>query len=64
MSQTKWPLCSLPILKLDDFRAKQACVVFSTTQYKMTGGLRTAESLFCFPPDMEGLPLSTCFYSQ
>lgn len=50
MSQTKWPLSSLPILKLDDLGAKQACEVFYTTQYEMLWGLPTVGFLFSVMP--------------
>lgn len=35
MSQTNWPLSSLPILKLDDVGAKRTCELFYTTQSRM-----------------------------
>lgn len=50
MSQTKWPPSSLPILKLDDLGAKQACEVFYTTQYEMLWGLPTVGFLFSGMP--------------
>lgn len=64
MSQTKWPLSSLPILKLDDLGAKQACAVLYTTCYEMIRHLPTVDSLFSTMPDMECLTFSTCLYSQ
>lgn len=51
MSQTKWPLSSLPILKLDDLGAKQACEVLYTTCYEMIRHLPTVDSLFSTMPD-------------
>lgn len=58
MSQTNWPLSSLPILKLDDVGAKQACELFYTTQYRIIWGLPMVHS-FSFLSDTEYLTLST-----